>query len=311
MTAMLDEVPETRSDLSTRQGGASLRRRKLLDRSIWIGCSLALLLVVVPVVSIVGGVVGQSVSHWQWGILDTLTSGTGGGLSNAIVGTMVIMFGVALLAGLVGVAGGVYLAEFCPEGSGGVLRGASEVLSGVPSIVLGYVGYVALVVFLHWGFSLAAALIVMSILVLPYIIKATESSVRQVPTSYREGGEALGMRTGYALRRLVLRPAIPGITTGLIVALAVAVGETAPLLYTAEWSSQMPTGHLTHSPVGYLTYPVWEFFNQPYASAHRLAETAAFLLVLLVLLLIIVARLVVALTQRHAPEQRGAAKTHA
>ena len=76
------------------------------------------------------------------------------------------------------------------------------------------------------------------------------------------------MSTGYALRKVVLRTALPGIVTGLLVALAIAGGETAPLLYTAGWSTQTPTLQLTHSPVGYLTYPVWAFYSEPASQAH-------------------------------------------
>jgi len=280
-----------------------LRRRRFWNRALWAGCGLALALVVIPVVWIVVGIVGRAASSWEWGTLTTTTHGTTGGLLNAIVGTFVIVGGVAVIGGAIGIAGGIHLAEYTAQNKGGILRGASEVLSGVPSIVMGYVGYLALVVGLHWGFSLGAALVVVSLLVVPYITKTTEVAIRNVPTAYREGAEALGMRSGYALRKLVLRPALPGIATGIIVAMAIALGETAPLLYTAEWSNDLPKAALTHSPVGYLTYPVYTFFDQPEASAHRLAYAAALLLVVFVLLLIIVARVVVSRTQRHGPDR--------
>jgi phosphate transport system permease protein len=285
--------------------GRRYRRRRRRNVFFWGAAAVGLVLVVVPVVSILWEIVASAVPHWHWSVLTTDQSGNGGGLRNAIEGTLVIMVGVLILAGAIGVAGGLYLAEFSPEGRGGLLRGASEVLSGVPSIVLGYIGYSILVVEFHWGFSLAAALIVLTVLVIPYIVKTTEVAIRNVPTSYRDGGEALGMPTGYVLRRLVLRPALPGIVTGLIVAIAIAMGETAPLLYTAGWSTRAPTFALTHSPVGYLTYAVWTFYNEPYNSAHQLAHDAALLLVVLVVVLIVVARVVVAATQRHAPPGAG------
>ena len=226
-----------------------------------------------------------------------------GGLLNSIEGTIVLVLGVLVLAGLAGVAGGVYLAEYAREGRGQFLRGASEVLAGVPSIILGYVGYVGLVLALHWGYSLYAGIIVLSVLVVPYITKTTEVALRNVPTSYREGGEALGMRSGYMLRKLVLRPALPGIATGLIIAIAIALGETAPLLYTAGYSTRPPVFGLHNSPVGYLTYNVFTDYNQPSTFLHQRANAAALLLIVLVLALIIVARVIVMTTQRHSPDR--------
>jgi phosphate transport system permease protein len=291
-------------EAARQAAGAALGRRRFTDRLTWILAGLCLLLVAVPVLSVLIQVVGRAAGDWKWNVLTTDTAGNGGGLLNALEGTLVIMLGVGIIAGAIGVAGGVYLAEYLPADRGQVLRGASEVLSGVPSIVLGYVGYVVLVVQFHWGYSLAAALIVLSILVVPYVTKSTEVAIRGVPTAYREGAEALGMRSGYTLRKLVLRPALPGIATGLIVALAIAVGETAPLLFTASFSNKAPTGALTHSPIGYLTYLVYTFFNVPTSSAHALAADAAVLLLVLVLLLIIIARVLVAMTQRYSPDRR-------
>ncbi len=279
--------------------GPSLRRR-ISNVAFWSGCALALVLVIAPAVSVVGGVVARAVPHWHWSVLTTLGVGLGGGLENEIVGTFVLVVGVALLAGAVGILSGIYLAELCQEGRGGVLRGASEVLAGIPSIVLGYVGYVAFVVAFGWGFSLGAALVVLSVMVIPYIAKTTEVALRQVPSSYREGAEALGMSTTYTLRRITLRAALPGIATGMIVALAIALGETAPLLYTANTSQALPHLAVTHSPISYLTYPVWTFYNQPSASAQDLAFDAALLLVVLVVALIVIARVVVAFTQRNS-----------
>ena len=140
---------------------------------------------------------------------------------------------------------------------------------------------IALVVGLHWGYSLLAAVLTLSVLAIPYITKSTESALSQVPSSYREGAEALGMPVSWTLRRVVLKTAMPGIITGLLVAIAISVGETAPLLYTAHWSAANPTGQLTHSPVGYLTYLVFAFspLNQPYQSANDLSYDAALILV--------------------------------
>ncbi|MGC8509469.1 MAG: PstA family ABC transporter permease [Acidimicrobiales bacterium] len=287
----------------------STRRRRATDLAFRAGALAALALVVAPALWMVAGVVARAVPHWRWSVLTTLSAGTSGGLENAVAGTFVLMAGVALLAGITGVLTGIYLAELVgPRRSGrpggAWARGAIDVLAGFPSIVLGYVGYVALCVALHWGFSLLAALLILSLMVVPYIAKSTESALRQVPTNYREGAEALGMSQGYALRRVVLRSALPGIVTGLLIALSVAGGETAPLLYTAGATNNLPTWSLLHQPVAYLTYYVWTDYNQPSNAAHVVSNDAALILVAMVLTMLVVARLVVSRTQRHAESAR-------
>ncbi|HVA06638.1 MAG TPA: ABC transporter permease subunit, partial [Acidimicrobiales bacterium] len=232
-----------------------------------------------------------------------------GGLRDQILGTLVIMIGVLIIAGTVGVLAGIHLSELAKprrndKPSGGALRTASDVLSGFPSIVLGYVGYVALVVGLHWGFSLFPAIIILSIMVVPYIAKTTENSLRQVPTGYREGAEALGMSMGYGLRKVVLKSALPGIVTGLLLAMAIASGETAPLIYTAGFAPTLPHA-LTHAQFPYLTYTVYRFYDAPSVQSHYLAFDAALILVVMVLLILVSSRIIVARTQRHAEGQGG------
>jgi phosphate transport system permease protein len=285
------------------------RRRTIAGLLFRVGTYLALLLVVGPALWVLIGVVVRAVPHWQWSVLTTPTKGTTGGLENAIIGTLILMFGVLIIAGSTGVMAGIYLSELAKprrngKPSGGLFRTASDVLSGFPSIVLGYCGYVALVVGLGWGFSLLPALIILSIMVVPYIAKSTESALRQVPNNYREGAAALGMSKGYSLRKVVLRSAIPGIVTGLLLALAIACGETAPLIYTASFTDAIPGASLIHSQgFAYLTYPVFTFYNQPAPEAHYLAYDAALLLVIIVLILLVSSRLIVARTQRHSESQ--------
>ena len=294
---------------TTTQGMPSTRRRTVFGVAFKVGTYLGLLLVIGPALWILVGVVVRAVPHWQWSVLTTNTMGTGGGLKNAIIGTLILMVGVLIIAGTIGVLAGIHLAELARprrngKASGGLLRTASDVLSGFPSIVLGYVGYVALVVGLHWGFSLLPALIILSIMVIPYIAKTTESALRQVPDNYREGAAALGMSMGYSLRKVVLKTALPGIVTGLLLALAIASGETAPLIYTAGFSNSVPHSLIHSEGFPYLTYPVFTFFNQPSNEAHYLAYDAALLLVVIVLVLLVASRIIVARTQRHS-ESRG------
>jgi phosphate transport system permease protein len=275
-------------------------RRKTANAMWWTACFGCLALVITPTLWMLIGVVGRALPVFHFSVLVEDSHGGGGGLRNAIIGTLVLGLGVMLVGGTISVLAGIYLSEFATGRRRSILRGAYEVLSGIPSIVLGYVGYLALVVYFDWGFSLAAGVLTLSVLSIPYIAKATESALGQVPTAYREAATALGLPVVWTLRKIVLKSALPGIVTGMLVALALAIGETAPMLYTAGWSDSLPTGKLTGSPVGYLTYPIWTFYNLPSKSALDLSYDAALLLIVFLLLLIILGRLIAWFARRHS-----------
>jgi len=289
-------------------GGPATRRRRASSVGFRVFTYGALVLIIAPAVWILLGVLFRALGHWRWSVLWTPLTATGGGLRDQILGTLLLMAGVLILAGTIGVLAGIHLSEMAKlkkngKPSGGLLRTASDILSGFPSIVLGYVGYAALVLYFHWGFSYLAAVIILSVMVVPYIAKTTENSLRQVPTGYREGAEALGMSMGYSLRKVVLKTALPGIVTGLLLALAIAGGETAPLIYTANFANKLPHS-ATHASFPYLTYVVFSFYDSSQVSYHYLAYDAALILVVMVLLLLVASRIIVARTQRHAEGAR-------
>lgn len=274
--------------LAGRPSGRTIKNR-LAAVAAWACVALALL----PLVHMFVLVVGQGASALTLSVLTTVTQGTGGGLLNAILGTFWLVGLGSAIAVPLGVLGGIY----CGEAGGGrwvgLVRNTATVLSGVPSIIVGYALFVTLVTYLDWGFSALAGALSLAIIMLPYVLRATDLAVSQVPEELREASLALGASHPRTVAKIVLRSATPGIVTGVLLAMGIAVGETAPLIYTAGWSQYLPTPALTHSAVGYLTYAVWTFISEPYASANALAYTAALLLMILVLALNVVARLAV------------------
>jgi len=267
-------------------------RRQIFNGVGWGLSALAFLILGGAMLSIVVMVFVRGFHSINLEVLTQVTEGTGGGLLNAIEGTVVLAIGGILLAVPPGIAAGIYLAEFRSGALAPTLRFLADVLVGVPSIVIGYFGYVTMVVGLGWEFSVAAASIALAIIALPYICRTSEVAIRQVPNTLREAGLALGANNGTVIMRICLPMAAPAILTGVLLALAIAVGETAPLLYTAGWSSYMWTGHLTHEPIGYLTYAIWAFITEPFEGAHALAYAAAFFVTLFVLIIGVAARIV-------------------
>lgn len=264
--------------------------------AFWTFCALALLIIIFPAVDIIVTILLQALPSLKPAIL-THTTATDG-LQNAILGTLVLGVGVLLTAGPIGVLGGLYIAEFAPPRVASVLRFFSEVLSGVPSIVIGYVGYIFLVVALRWGYSLLGGILALGTLIVPYIVKTTEVSFSVVPRSLREGAVALGLSKTEMIRKVLLPPALPGIVAGLVIALAISTGETAPLLFTAGFSDSNPSLSLFHNPVGYLTSVTFTDIQLPGANYTSLANAAAGVTVIMILLLIFAGRLITARSRR-------------
>jgi phosphate transport system permease protein len=274
--------------------------RQFRNAVFWALCLTALGLVMAPPIAIGVSLLQQS---WPALNLNLFTSTTANnGLQNAILGSLLLMAGVLLVAGPIGIAGGIYLAEFAADRSGGVLRLGYETLAGIPSIVIGFVGYLVLAQELHWGFSLLAAILALSAIVLPYVMKTTEVALLQVPTTLRDAARALGLSRLTTLRRVLLPPAMPAIASGLVLALAIAVGETAPVLYTVGFTSQNPTLSLFQHPVGYLTYVVYLNATLPTQLEHQVAGAAGLLILVILLVLIWLGRMVARRAARYAAQ---------
>lgn len=265
------------------------KRRMLLDKSVTVLAILSVLVVLYPLSQILYTFVYNGALAISIPRLTELTAN--GGLGNAIVGTGLLVIIASVFSIPVGVIGGIYLAEFSERSKyAGIVRFSADVLAGMPSIIVGYVGFLLLVLYFGWDFSLLAGSISLGVLMLPYIMRTTEISMRRVPTTIREGAAALGTTKSQTINRLTFSLATPGILTGILLSIGIAMGETAPLLYTAGSSNYYPCG-LTHCPVGYLTYVVYFITNQASAQYQQLAYLAAFLLVTFVVAINLVARI--------------------
>jgi phosphate transport system permease protein len=258
--------------------------RKFRDNFFWGVCGLAFVVIAAPCIWVLISIFKEAWPQLGWHLVTKDTDGVGGGLRNAIEGTLVLLLGVLIVAGIIGVMAGIYLAEFASPRIARPLRFLSEVLSGMPSIVIGYVGYLSLVVGFGWKDSYVAGVLALSVLVIPYVVKTTEVALRQVPSALREGAAGLGLPRGRTTWRILIPPAIPGIVSGLIIALAISTGETAPLLFTAGFSNKSPTFGLHNSPIGYLTYVSYTDFSQPGGKAMAAAAGAVTLIILLILI---------------------------
>ena len=276
---------------------ASLKRRKVYSR-IAVGlCWAALVIAIVPLVAVVAYVVVKGLPAWS---VDFFTKVTvpegipGGGVWNAIVGTVEI----AAIATAVTVPVGLLCGLFLAESDGRIaaaIRFMADVMTGVPSITIGIFGYIA-IVRNFGGYSGLAGAFSIGIIMLPVIMRAGETAIRGVPGSLSEAGLALGARRATIARRVVLPAALPGIITGVLLAVARGLGETAPLLLTIfgnQYLQWNPT-----KPMEALPILIYNYSSQPYADLIQVAWGAALLLMVIVLVLSVGSRVLAARMQR-------------
>jgi phosphate transport system permease protein len=224
-----------------------------------------------------------SVSNLEFFLNSQRPSGIpGGGVANAIAGTAIIVALASLVAIPVGVLSGIYLAEYGAGRWANWVRLASDVLVGAPSIAIGLFAY-ALVVVPQHHFSGTSASVALAILMLPVVIRTTESAVGLIPNGLRESGLALGLPRWRVSLQLILPAAAPGVITGALLAVARAAGETAPVLFTA-FGNQIFTLDPTHAMT---TLPLVVFRDAltPYKDLQQEAWGAALLLVVMVLVI--------------------------
>ena len=275
--------------LKTNSHSVSLRRRA----ANWIALgsiTVAALIVTVPLFLILGTVVYRGLPTFTWSFLTQLpkpVGETGGGMANAIVGSLAIL-GVASLIGVpFGVGTGIFLAEYGRNKWGNLVRFTADVLNGVPSIVIGMTAW-ALVVVTQGHFSLLAGSVALGIMMVPVISRTTEEVLLLVPQPIREAAWGLGIPHWRTTLSVVIPTASSGILTSVMLAFARIAGETAPLMFTAfgneYWSLRLD------QPTAALPLKIFQYAIMPYEQAHQYAWTGALVLITIIMVTIVVFR---------------------
>lgn len=257
-------------------------RRRVTDHAMTGLAILTVIIVLAPLVAIFGDLVYKGASSLNWAFFTQTpkpVGETGGGMANAIVGSLLIL-GIASVIGVpFGVGAGIYLAEYGRNRLGSAIRFTADVLNGVPSIVMGVVAW-AIVVLYQKHFSAVAGGVALAIMMVPTICRTTEEMLLLVPRSLREAAYGLGVPRWRTTLSITLRTATSGVITGIMLAFARIAGETAPLLFTTlgnqYWNLQ------PNQPTAALPLQIYVYANSPYDDWHRQAWAGSLVLIILI-----------------------------
>jgi phosphate transport system permease protein len=241
------------------------------------------ILVITPLVLVFYHLIKEGFSSINWAFFTQIPKPVGepgGGMGNAIVGTFVVLAQAAVIGVPVGVLGGVFLSEYGGTKLNWWIRFGADILNGVPSITWGIVVYALMVVPMH-GFSALAGGVVLGMMMIPLVMRTTEEVLQLVPNGYREAALALGIAKWKTIVQIVVRTALKGIVTGVLLALARVAGETAPLLFTALGNRFW--AHKLTEPIAAMPLQIFSYAISPYDDWHRQAWAGALVLLLLVL----------------------------
>lgn len=271
---------------------SNLRRRRIINTvMIWL-CVLAGVITILPLLYIFFYTTQSGISSLNLDFFTQLPKPVGeegGGMANAIVGSL-ILIGIGALIGIpVGILSGIYISEYSKSFIATIIKFTTDILSGVPSIVIGIFAYGVMVIPMQ-RFSALAGGFALGILMIPTITKITEEMLKLVPQSLREASLALGISRWKTTLRIVLSAASSGIITGILLAIARAAGETAPLLFTAFGNSFWQTN--IDEPMAALPLQIFIYAISPYEDWHRQAWAGAFVLIFLVFIVNLLVRYV-------------------
>ena len=269
-------------------------RRRIIDKAITVATIACVAAALIPLGSILFEVFKNGASAISF---DFLTQPQGsivrgdGGIGPAIQGTLIVV-GLASLMGVpVGVLGGIYLSEYAGTGKFPYfVRFFNNVMTGLPSIVVGIVGYIILVLTIG-SFNVMAGAIALSIIMIPIVLGVTEQTIKLVPNSVREAGHSLGIPKWKVTMFITLWSAKNGVLTGIVLGISRIAGETAPLIMTILGTSLFFQGFF--GPVDALPLRIWRLSQQPYDASHEFAWGSALILILMILSLSVALRYLV------------------
>jgi phosphate transport system permease protein len=275
-------MPDTEKSAALHTVAPIALRRRITDHVMTGVAVLTVILVLLPLFAIFTYLVYRGIGSINWAFLTQApkpVGEVGGGMANAIVGSMVILGLASILGVPLGVGAGIYLAEFGRNRFGDAIRFTADVLNGVPSIVIGIVAY-ALVVLSQKHFSALAGGVALAIMMIPTIARTTEEMLLLVPQALREAAYGLGIPRWRTTLSITLRTATSGVITGIMLAFARVAGETAPLLFTTLgnqfWNLKI------NEPTAALPLQIYSYGLSPYDDWHRQAWAGAFVLIVLI-----------------------------
>lgn len=269
------------------------KKRVYVNKILTVISIACVILAIIPLGSILFEVVKNGVSAISFEFLvkppGSIGSGKGG-IGPAIQGTLIVVGLASLMAVPVGVLTGIYLSEYAKSNSkfAFAVRFFNDVLTGLPSIIVGIVGYITIVLTIG-SFSVIAGAFSLSLIMIPILSRITEETLKVIPNSIREAAHSLGIPKWKITLFIVLKTAMSGVITGIVLSVARIAGETAPLIMTILGTSLFFSS-LT-GPVDALPLRIWRLASQPYESAHAQGWGAALILIMIVLTLNVVLRL--------------------
>ena len=269
-------------------------KKRLIKNNIFKGLVFFIAsLCAIPLILILFYIVKQGVSALSWNFLVSLpkpVGETGGGILNALTGTLMLILISSIIAVPVGIICGVYISENRNGKIAGTARLAVEILQGIPSIVIGIIAYLWIVKSLN-HFSALSGGIALAMMMLPVIVRTTEETLNLVPHTLKEASLALGVPYYKTIRKVIVPCGLSGIATGVTLSIARIAGETAPLLFTAFGNPYL-NGNIM-KPVSSLPLIIFNYATSPYDDWHKQAWGASFVLLALILLINVIAKLIV------------------